>query len=47
MFIYFARYIKGTLNDKNHSFKWADRSEMAKMLHPTCHKAVSEFLISE
>lgn len=47
VFIYFARYLKGNVQEGNGTYKWSDRNELGKLLHPDCHKAVLQFLITE
>ncbi|KAK4883511.1 hypothetical protein RN001_006830 [Aquatica leii] len=46
VFMYFARYRSGNPFD-NSDFKWLDRMELEKELHPKYYNSVSSFLIDE
>ncbi|KAF5270334.1 hypothetical protein FQR65_LT05522 [Abscondita terminalis] len=46
VFIYFARYCSGKPAESI-DFKWLDRVELEKELHPKYHNTISNFLIDE
>ncbi|XP_044258159.1 39S ribosomal protein L46, mitochondrial [Tribolium madens] len=47
VFIYFARYEKGQLENEKVDYKWLDREELAKSLPNDYVKSVSQMLIDE
>ncbi|XP_044757137.1 39S ribosomal protein L46, mitochondrial [Coccinella septempunctata] len=47
IFIYFARHLKGQIENKNLNHKWLDRNELSKTLPAGYSKSVREMLIDE
>lgn len=47
VFIYFARYEKGSLNSKNVDYRWLDREELYKILPNAYAESLSDMLINE
>lgn len=45
IFIYFARYEKGVINNKNLEYQWLNKVELEKTLHPSYWKRLSQMLI--
>ncbi|XP_063908577.1 large ribosomal subunit protein mL46 [Zophobas morio] len=47
VFIYFARYEKGQVGNKNLEYKWLDRTELQNILPKEYGQSVSQMLINE